>query len=207
MTTNYPGGLDNFTNPSPTDTLNSATVPHAAQHANANDAIEAIEAKLGTGASTPSANTALLGTGAGTTAYGQVPKAALASDAYMEGTWTPDLQFGGLNTGITYSARYGYYTKVGRLVFATFDFTLSSKGTATGSASITGLPFAVGGNGAAVEIYYWAAIPVTDWSCRLDAGTPIIRIAYNSAGNLANVDDTKFSATSRLGGSLVYFTS
>ena len=48
MATSYPNALDNFTNPTSTDTLNSATVPHADQHANANDAIEAIEGELGT---------------------------------------------------------------------------------------------------------------------------------------------------------------
>jgi hypothetical protein len=48
MTSSYPGSLDSLTNPTSTDTLDSATVPHAAQHANANDAIENIEAELGT---------------------------------------------------------------------------------------------------------------------------------------------------------------
>lgn len=48
MATAYPSNLDNFTNPTSSDTLDSASVPHATQHANANDAIEAIEAELGT---------------------------------------------------------------------------------------------------------------------------------------------------------------
>jgi len=47
MATNYPGALDSLTNPTASDTLDSATVPHATQHANANDAIEAIESTLG----------------------------------------------------------------------------------------------------------------------------------------------------------------
>ena len=47
MTSAYPGAIDNFTNPSSGDTLDSATVPHATQHSNANDAIEAIETELG----------------------------------------------------------------------------------------------------------------------------------------------------------------
>jgi hypothetical protein len=47
MSTVYPNSLDSFTNPTGTDQLNSLTVPHANQHANANDAIEAIEAELG----------------------------------------------------------------------------------------------------------------------------------------------------------------
>jgi hypothetical protein len=46
MTTNFPGtSLDTLTNPTATDSV--ATVDHAAQHANANDAIEALEAKVG----------------------------------------------------------------------------------------------------------------------------------------------------------------
>lgn len=47
MTTNFPAALDTLANPSPTDPMNSVTVPHAEQHANANDAIEAIQAKVG----------------------------------------------------------------------------------------------------------------------------------------------------------------
>lgn len=45
MATNYPTSLDSFTNPTSGDTLSS--VPHATQHANANDAIAALEAKVG----------------------------------------------------------------------------------------------------------------------------------------------------------------
>ena len=48
MATNYPSTLDSFTNPTATDTLDSATVPHAAQHDNINDAVTAIETELGT---------------------------------------------------------------------------------------------------------------------------------------------------------------
>lgn len=47
MTTNFPTSLDAFTNPSATDAMDSATVPHATQHANLNDAVEALQAKVG----------------------------------------------------------------------------------------------------------------------------------------------------------------
>ena len=47
MATNYPNSLDILTNPTPTDALNSTTVPHHLQHANANDAIEALQTVLG----------------------------------------------------------------------------------------------------------------------------------------------------------------
>lgn len=47
MAITYPTTLDNFTNPTSTDTMDSVTVPHATQHANLNDAVEALEAKVG----------------------------------------------------------------------------------------------------------------------------------------------------------------
>ena len=47
MATNYPASLDNLINPTVSDTLNSGTVPHHLQHANANDAIEALQTVLG----------------------------------------------------------------------------------------------------------------------------------------------------------------
>lgn len=51
MATNFPASLDSFTNPTSSDPTNSTSVPHAAQHANANDAIEALEAKVGVNSS------------------------------------------------------------------------------------------------------------------------------------------------------------
>lgn len=50
MSTNYPTSLDSYTNPLSTDKLNSPS--HADQHGNVNDAVEAIETRLGTGADT-----------------------------------------------------------------------------------------------------------------------------------------------------------
>lgn len=45
MATNFPTSLDSLTNPQGTDSVEA--ISHAAQHANANDAIEALEAKVG----------------------------------------------------------------------------------------------------------------------------------------------------------------
>lgn len=53
MSTNYPNSIDNFTNPTSTDKLDSATVPHHLQHSNINDAVEAIESELGINPSGP----------------------------------------------------------------------------------------------------------------------------------------------------------
>ena len=45
MTTSFPGGLDALTNPTSGDSLSSPS--HSGQHADANDAIEALQAKVG----------------------------------------------------------------------------------------------------------------------------------------------------------------
>ena len=47
MATNYPNQLDVLINPTATDKLNSNTVPHHQQHANLNDAVEAVQTVLG----------------------------------------------------------------------------------------------------------------------------------------------------------------
>lgn len=49
MATNFPTSLDSLTNPTSTDQLTSPS--HADQHANANDAIEALQAKVGVNSS------------------------------------------------------------------------------------------------------------------------------------------------------------
>jgi hypothetical protein len=45
MATSFPGGLDTLTNPTSGDSL--ASPSHSAQHANVNDAVEALQAKVG----------------------------------------------------------------------------------------------------------------------------------------------------------------
>ena len=46
MATVFPSAIDVFVNPSPFDNQNTATVVHSDQHADANDAITAIETAL-----------------------------------------------------------------------------------------------------------------------------------------------------------------
>ena len=47
MASSFPPSLDAFTNPSSTDAMDSVSVPHATQHSDLNDAVEALEAKVG----------------------------------------------------------------------------------------------------------------------------------------------------------------
>ena len=99
MATNFPGSVDDAatvgdnTHPSADEALSSTTggPAHHALHQNVGLAINAIEDKVGTGASTPAANTVLTGTGSGTSGWAtvstamigdtQVTTAKLADDA------------------------------------------------------------------------------------------------------------------------------
>jgi hypothetical protein len=80
MATNFPTSVDTFTNPVSNDSLNSPS--HSVQHADANDAIEAIEGYIlnGTGAAYVSYTPTLAGTGwaigdgTRTGAYSQIGK-------------------------------------------------------------------------------------------------------------------------------------
>lgn len=75
---NFPTSLDDGTSlPNPSGTNNQNNPDHAAQHSTANDAIKAIEAKVGIGATTPTANKLLFGTGTGTTAWQGLTSAQL----------------------------------------------------------------------------------------------------------------------------------
>jgi len=65
---------------------------------------------------------------------------------YEDGTWTMGVSFGGGTAGITYSYYTGYYTKIGNIITISGFMMLTSKGTSTGSALITGLPFTVVNN-------------------------------------------------------------
>lgn len=61
---------------------------------------------------------------------------------YAEGSWTPAVSFGGGSVGITYGANNGgRYTRIGRLCIATFLLQLTAKGSSTGAAVLSGLPF------------------------------------------------------------------
>jgi hypothetical protein len=74
--------------------------------------------------------------------------ASNALDDYEEGTWTMGVSFGGGTTGITYSANTGAYTKIGRQVTVSGYLGLTSKGSSTGDAKVTGLPFTIANNDA-----------------------------------------------------------
>jgi hypothetical protein len=87
MAINFPTSLDTFTNPSSANTLDSPS--HSVQHSDINDAVEAIEAKIGVGSSTAGSATAgyaLVNTSGGTTAYSLLGVTGLSSGTAVANT-------------------------------------------------------------------------------------------------------------------------
>jgi len=78
LATSFPTGLDALTNPTSSDGLNSPD--HAGQHANVNDAVEALEAKVGVNGSavTSSLDYKITNINASNLASGTVPSARVA---------------------------------------------------------------------------------------------------------------------------------
>jgi len=80
-------------------------------------------------------------------------------DDYEEGTWTLGVTFGGGSTGLTTDLNAGEYTKIGRQVSISGYISFTNKGSSSGIALLTGLPFT---NGAATSHYTSASLRLTD---------------------------------------------
>lgn len=167
-TTAYPTALDTVTTLPTAATLSGieldgdGTVNYLHENVSgvAHEAIVALETKIGTGASTPIANSVLAGSATGVSGWDktpglegiafpatQVPSAdANTLDDYEEGTWTPqiaDESQDGSGEGQAYANQYGSYTKIGDTVFFSGQVAITNLGTLTaGNACwLMGLPF------------------------------------------------------------------
>ena len=117
---------------------------------------------------------------------------------FVTGTWTPALNFGGATTGITYTTQSGNYVRMGNLVYVNFSITLSSKGSATGAATITGLPFAGGGVAPGMSIRYYSNLASIAGSPFGWIGTSTINLVQMGAATPSALTDANFANNSRL---------
>ena len=121
-------------------------------------------------------------------------------DDYEEGTWTIGLTFGGASTGITANASVGRYTKIGRQVTVSGLLSLTSKGSSTGIAEITGLPFTIANANEAYSVanvrfngISFADIPICIGAIN---STKIIFQEITKAGAVTDLTDADFTNTS-----------
>jgi hypothetical protein len=124
---------------------------------------------------------------------------------YEAGTWTPGVSFGNGTTGITYNASTnGFYRKVGSLVMLTGYIQLTNKGSSTGTARITGLPFSSNsGTGEqgdfGFSLGYTANLTFTgQLSIYGGGGVTCLVTTINSGTAATNLTDTAFANTTLL---------
>lgn len=120
------------------------------------------------------------------------------------------LAFGGVSTGITYAANNNacFYRVVGGYVIVTFDMLLTSKGSATGTATLTNLPLTaqtISVGTAAVGSIFGTMSGLTGSIIAYaePSTTTVALFEPGSTGGVA-LADTNFTNTSHIYGTLTY---
>jgi hypothetical protein len=132
-------------------------------------------------------------------------------DDYEEGSWTPTLIFGSSSTGITYIYQSGNYVKIGRQVTVWATIYLSSKGSATGDAQFSGLPFAPSDtfyneqHGVAAEVNN---LTFSGYLTSRVGGTDKVQVFSNISGSAqAILNNTNYQNTTSLAVTVTYTTN
>ena len=135
-------------------------------------------------------------------------------DDYEEGTWTPNLTGDGGGSGQTYTAQTGTYTKIGRVVTVNFYVQLSAKGTITGNAIISNLPFTVLNTGSLLAggaLALWVNLAVNHNVIGIYCNTNTTNIYFwGSTGTASTpplLTTTDIANTTRFWGSATYMTA
>lgn len=134
-------------------------------------------------------------------------------DDYEEGTWTPVLTFATPgNLSVAYSAQAGTYTKIGNVV--SVKFTIATSGfthtTASGEASITGLPFTAGSGADNLGALSWQGITKASYTnvvSILPASTAALALRASGSGvaiSAVTATDMPTGGSVILRGSLAY---
>jgi hypothetical protein len=141
--------------------------------------------------------------------YLQAVKNALLGDQAQipaNGTWVPTLNFGGATTGITYTSQTGIWQKFGNQIVYHANIKLSSKGSATGTATIAGTPFSVAslGNGAFTGATLGSLMSFTGTLvAQLPNSANRVDLWVNNGGTSTLAADTNFTNTTSLSLSIV----
>ena len=162
---------------------------------------------IGVGGATASAS----GSGISFPATQSASSDANTLDDYEEGTFTPNLAFGGGSSGMTYSIQTGSYIKIGRLVFVSINIQLTALGSSTGSSTITNLPFsALGGNayGAGLSLAYSTGMQFqAGYAMWITNGTNVINFNQLGVTGTGSYNQGNFSNSSGFQISGCYYTN
>lgn len=138
----------------------------------------------------------------------QVPSADPNTlDDYEEGSFTPSLKFGGASVGMTYGTQQGHYTKIGRQVFISIKIVLTAKGSSTGDATISGLPFTASSNNATADAVSFLTTTSVGNTMMLTMSGSVseISLQFGSVGGLIPLTHSNINNTTTLTMSFAYF--
>ena len=129
---------------------------------------------------------------------------------YEEGTWTPEVAFGGSTTGWSYGIQTGRYTRIGRVVYCGFEVTTSNVGTSTGDATMINLPFVCSADNYIGDVLRKRVMGFTGGRLY---GIPVVlasttTVSFQEAGDnisAINLTNTSFGAGSGFSGEFFYF--
>jgi hypothetical protein len=119
------------------------------------------------------------------------------------------VSFGGASVGVTYSQNTGTYTKIGRQVTVNGYLALSNKGSSTGNALLTGLPFTIGNSASnfSVPSFWFNNITfLNQFQGYANFGTTTILLQeITSLGSNSSITNADFANNSEIVVSLTYF--
>lgn len=126
---------------------------------------------------------------------------------YEEGTWTPQLTFNDNSVGISYLFQVGSYVKIGKLAVVSFTIVITKKGSSTGSAKISNLPFAAGTtsnlfSGSFAQTLFMSSNALIYLQNKMGSGV----LELKKHGTDGSVTDTDFTNSSQIRGTYTYIT-
>jgi hypothetical protein len=137
--------------------------------------------------------------------------AAVPLNPNVTGTWTPVVGGSTSVAGQTYSQQFGQYTKLGALVIAGFNITMTDKGVIVGNLQINGLPFpSDGAAGYAGSIDFWenTNTAIVNFSCFIQGSSLLLTaITAASTSNVAFLTTTDITNTFTVASTFTYRTT
>lgn len=137
--------------------------------------------------------------------------AILNIQSYASAAWTPTLNFGGSASGLSIATASGHYVQLGNFFVCWFSLSITNKGSATGNASVGGLP-ATSNSGAANAgaggtLTNYGSLASISSLPFLQVGTSSTSATIYQAGSAASVALTNgnFTSLASISGSVSFF--